>query len=118
VLFAGCKDDDPTIFEGKVVYADGEAPYSEGKVHIALYGHWPLADVLKRKDIELDDTGKFSAQLEHNDDGRYCIIGITPNDRVVNPYTEATGLDCSPFNCDEFEPGKSYKNLVLKVPRE
>jgi len=115
VLFAGCKDDDPTIFEGKVVYADDETPFSGGWIHISMKGRFPTTDI-DRKRLELDDTGTFSAKFEYNGEANLFDIVVISKD--LKSYFEASGLDCSPNRCNNFTPGKSYKNLVLKVSKK
>lgn len=119
LTISGCKEEEtgPTTIEGKVVYADDESAYSNGILNIASYKNVSAPGsccIIENKDIRLSDNGEFSAEFEANEEIDYFDLGIKTS---TGSITSTSGLDCSPYDCDNFKPGKAYKDLVIKVPR-
>jgi len=132
LTFSGCKEEEtgPTSFEGKVVYADDGSPYLDGILNIASNKNVSTPGsccVIENRDIPLSDNGEFDAEFSRNDEIDYfdlfikttsdSIIGGTVTPIITGSITSVSGLDCSPYDCDNFKPGKMYKDLVIKVPR-
>jgi len=132
LTISGCKEEEtgPTTFEGKVVYADDGSPYLEGILNIASNRNVSVPGsccVIEDRDIRLSDDGEFSTEFEVNDQIDYFDLFIkTTSDTTINgvitpiitgSITSTSGLDCSPYDCDNFKPGKAYKDLVIRVPR-
>jgi len=101
-----------------VVNVEDGTPFTNGKVRFSTYGDL-LTKVLSDKEINLDDSGRFRASVGHVEDGRFIQIGIIPNPPKLVPYLQIYGsLKCSKYDCDQFDTGKTYKNLVLKVSKK
>ena len=126
-LLLGCEEEvhGPTSFEGKVVYADDETPFTSGFVEIDFNQYRVgTSSLLGFERILISEDGSFLLEFDQNEDIDYFAIEIEVISYIdstiilfTDSYTEISGLDCSPYNCDEIEPGKDYKNLLIKVPR-
>ncbi|UZR99805.1 hypothetical protein [Chondrinema litorale] len=127
VLLYSCEDEviGPTSFEGKVVYADDETPFNTGYINIGSNQYRVgTPDLLDFKRVIISDDGSFNVEFEQDENIDYFDIEIeviTYVDSIgfiySGNYLQSSGLDCTPYNCDEIEPGKDYKNLLIKVPR-
>jgi len=115
-----CKDktQGPTIFEGKVVYEDDGSPFVDGTVFIVPYisSLTPGCCSKGGQGIIINDSGFFDIVFDYDEEIDYFNLRIKPNDGGVIS-TIVGGLNCSPYDCDDFEPGKAYNDLVIKVLR-
>ena len=122
-LTFGCKkkNEDPTIFEGKVVYEDDGSPATGWKVAFVSTLKSPFLTGAKpgeTKRFIVGESGTFNVEFPFNDEyERFGITtGITVNGerKIIN---SGNGLGCSPYDCEDFKPHQNYSNLIIKVPR-
>jgi hypothetical protein len=116
------KNEDPTIFEGKVVYADDNSPVAGVQINIIpSLKTTPLTGAKSgdTKKALTKEEGGFEIKYSYNKEFKYfAMIVITSagsdDYKTINP---GNGLDCAPYDCFNFKPHQNYNNLVIKIPR-
>lgn len=115
------KSEDPTIFEGKVVYADDNNPVAGVKVSIIPILKTTPLTAGKSGDNKYHLTGEngsFKIEFPYDENVKYfgMVTGTTINGeiKIIN---SGNGLDCSPYDCLNFKPHQNYNNLIIKIPR-
>jgi hypothetical protein len=116
------KNEDPTIFEGKVVYADDGTP-AAGMTLAIKYNlkSPPLTGVVPgdSKEILIGEDGQFKAEFGYNSDIRdFAILAWLPKSGSIPPiFTQGDGLECLSQGCSNLKPHQNYSNLLIKVTR-
>ncbi len=113
-----CKEEeDPTSFQGEVVYADDNAPFLRGNIQFTAKGTGAGGKVTDFRQFPLDvENGAFEITFEANED----IIGfdIEVSDTVFfERIGPEQGLDCGAIPCEGISPGRNYRDLIIRVPR-
>jgi hypothetical protein len=122
-VLSGCKKEvEPTSFEGKVVYSDDSTPITDGFIKIAGVENVlrpGFCCIVESSETQLSASGNFNITFDASENIDYFrfAFGVYKDSGVVDLFSSLDGLDCSPYDCDDFESGKNYKNLVIKVPR-
>ncbi|MBN7801803.1 hypothetical protein J0A67_13095 [Algoriphagus aestuariicola] len=124
ILLSGCFNiTKPTRFIGKVIDSSTNAPILEGslifvgtKLNVVNY-------ILTTRDtIHLDAEGNFDWTLTPDDEGIPFIEVFVLARQAHNSepiYLTTEFLDCSPYVCHDFAPGKTYRfDLEVTWPPE
>jgi hypothetical protein len=121
------KIENPTIFEGKVVYEDDGSPAVGAEVEIRAmrrkslfsFGSGSTPNYGEIKKAFVRSNGSFSVKFPYEKK----LIGFEVNISALitsvypRPVMEFIIPDCSPYDCDNFPPYKKHENLVIKIPR-
>ena len=123
VTFA-CKkktDENPTVFEGKVIYNDDDNPAAGANLTIASESKSPPLTGSNPGDSKvttLGEDGSFRIEFPYNESLSFFGFFVSFNNQQgTKIFNKGNGLDCSPYDCEDFKPHQTYSNLVIKVPR-
>jgi hypothetical protein len=117
------KNEDPTIFEGKVVYADDGSPVSGAELRFSPSLKSPLLTGAKTGELKKTTTnekGEFRVEFPYSDEYIYFIssLAFRGSDGVVtSSFNTDNGMDCAPYDCEDFKPHQNYSSLIIKIPR-
>jgi hypothetical protein len=124
-LSFACKkaqNEDPTIFEGKVVYADDESPAAGLNLAISYNLKSPPLTGTNSGDsrkIQIGENGQFRFEFPYNEEYIDFLFSawLSNNGNITASFTQGDGLDCSPYDCGNFKPHQNYSNLLIKIKR-
>jgi hypothetical protein len=117
------QNEDPTIFEGKVVYEDDGSPATGAVLLIVAELKSPFltgGNSGEHKEALIGENGTFKLNFSYNDQISYFISTLyfkDSNGLATKSFNIGNGMDCSPHNCSDFKASKTYNNLVIKIPR-
>lgn len=115
--FISCsEEEDPTTFQGEVVYANDNSPFLRGNIQFTAKGTGAGGKVTDFRQLPLNNNGAFEINFAANED----IIGfdIEVSDTVFfERIGSEQGLDCGSIPCEAVAPGRNYRDLVIRVPR-
>lgn len=116
--FMSCKEAaEPTTFQGKVVFADDNAPFVNGYIEFTARGDGASGKLAEFRELPLAATnGEFDLTFPANED--IVSISLEVRDTVfLDVIGPNGGLNCGVIPCEEIAPGNVYSNLVISVPR-
>lgn len=116
----GCDDnEEPTTFQGKVVFPEGYEEASRAKVGVLglkSRGVGTPVDNVMDSSLVLDEENRFRITFPAID-VQYYKVGIdiyNTNGVLDEVLLDGNGIDCAPHDCNSLEPGKSY-DLTIRV---
>lgn len=130
ILFlSGCWDlsntEEPTRFVGKVINKDTNQPIIDGLVYFWGYRLLPVNSIIEVKDsVEIDSEGNFDFTLRPDEEKiAFVDLNISIKTDSIRDFVHSTTgdlrIDCSPYNCRDFDTGNSYKfDIIVTVPQE
>jgi hypothetical protein len=117
------KNEDPTIFEGKVVYADDGSPAAGAEVWFNVRLRAPFLTGYRSGDHKIDHTderGEFRIEFPYNKEYikmRGIVLFRGSDGIATSLFRNSEGLNCAPNNCEGFRPHQKYSNMLIKIKR-
>ena len=99
-----------TIFEGKVLSRDKGVPLTDVYVYITGHGiasiySYPIINFT----VPVNEDGGFRLVVPYQDGLRNFSVMVSPDNGPDTVPFDITRIDCSPFKCEHFRVGKTYK---------
>ena len=114
------KTEDPTTFRGEVVFPEDYALEEDDVVSVAIAGFKSRgigtpSDGVATDGMDLDSENRFEITFPSLEVDDFALgINIIDSDSTLKASLRGSDLDCSPYDCSDFQPGETY-NLTVRV---
>ena len=111
-------DNGPTRLQGRLAFTVNPDSTTNGFIRVSgLSFNFPTDNVEFHDSYDLAADGSFDITIPESDEVEYYSLSVwTSGSRPENVYRSIDGrLICHGLDCERFDPGKRYRDVILEV---